>query len=47
MYDVHLPWLTNKLREIMNSLISVFHPLANICLYLIEYKTIWFVSIWI
>ncbi len=25
--------LTDKLQEIMNSSISVFHPLADICLY--------------
>jgi hypothetical protein len=32
--------------EIMNSSISVFHPFANSCLYLIKFENIWFIIIW-
>ncbi len=34
-----------RLREIKNSLISVYHPFANICLYLVNFANICFVSI--
>ncbi len=31
--------------EIVNSSISIFHPFANICLYLVKLKTIQFIGI--
>ncbi len=37
--------LTEKLHEITNSFILVFHPFANICLDLVKYKTNRFISI--
>jgi len=37
--------LTEKLQLITNSFISVFHPFANICLYVVKFETIWFVGI--
>jgi hypothetical protein len=37
--------LTKKLREIMNSSISGFHPFANICLYSIKFDTIQYIGI--
>jgi hypothetical protein len=30
--------LTEKLQEIMNSLITIFNPFVNICLYLVNFK---------
>jgi hypothetical protein len=30
--------LTEKLQEIMNSLITIFNPYVNICLYLVNFK---------
>jgi hypothetical protein len=35
----------NELWEIMNILISVFHPFASICLYSVKFETIQFISI--
>jgi hypothetical protein len=42
-------WLRNynKLYEIINISISVFHPFANICLYLVKFKSIQFIGIYI
>ncbi len=36
--------LTKKLWENTNCLISVFHPFANICLYLVRLKNVWFIG---
>ncbi len=33
-----------KLWENMHCLISVFHPFANICLYLVRLKNVWFIG---
>jgi hypothetical protein len=34
-----------KLQKITISLISVFHPFANIHLYFVDFETIWFIGI--
>ncbi len=43
--DWEITIIYEKLQDILNSLISVFHPFANICLYSIKFETIRFIGI--